>query len=73
MVVPKMVKNGNNPLLRIHNHLGLYSESMRSKMTQPLNHELKCGHRDLNPNGFKSQPKIELWWSRPEPKPWFAS
>jgi len=29
--------------------------------------------RDLNPNGFKSQPKIELWWSRPEPKPWFAS
>jgi hypothetical protein len=40
MVVPKMVKNGNNSLLGIRNYLGLYSESMRSKLNHPLNHAL---------------------------------
>jgi len=41
VVVPKMVKNGNNSLLGIHNQSGLYKESMPSKLTQPLNQELK--------------------------------
>ena len=39
MVVPNIVKNGNNSLLAFTTNSGLYSESLPSKPTQPLNHE----------------------------------
>jgi hypothetical protein len=41
MVVPKMVKNGNNSLLGIHNQSWSILEIMPSKLTKPLNQELK--------------------------------
>jgi hypothetical protein len=29
--------------------------------------ELRCGRRVAYPNGFKSKPKIRMWWNRAAP------